>query len=100
MANHVRIYLPKEIPREGFEAQRFQKMDGYAIDAYPFQVEDPECTSGAGGDMFSEEARAMAVRTVAAHFGVSQEKTLNLFDVCIVPAVGFHGTILARRKAA
>lgn len=72
----------------------FEEMKGYAIDAYRCQ----RGTEVFGAGDFSQEARELAARTVASHFGVSVREALAQFEICIVPGIGFHGKIMAKQR--
>lgn len=76
------------------EARGFVRMPGYAIDAYKVS----ERTGNVGAGNFSEEAKELAIRTVARYYGVSISAVIKQFEVIIVPGPGFHGRILAKKK--
>ena len=87
----IPIYEEDQVPNlDGFE-----KMRGYAIDAYPYQ----RGTNMFGAGDFSEDARELAVRTVVSRFGITNQEALKQFEICIVPGISFHGRIMARRKS-
>lgn len=87
----VPIYRDGAVPNlEGFE-----EMSGLAIDAYPCQ----RGTQIFGDGDFSDDARKLAVITVAGHFGVTEQQAIDLFEICIVPHFGFHGKIMVKRKS-
>lgn len=73
---------------------KYEEMPYMAIDAYSYQIETG--TPGAGD--FSGDARHLAVRTVAAHYKLTEEHVVNEYDVIIIPGFGYHGKILAKRK--
>lgn len=87
----IPIYEEDQVPN----LEGFKEMNGYAIDAYPYQ----RGTNVFGPGDFSEYARNLAVRTVASHFGISTQEVLEQFEICIVPGIGFHGRIMAKRKS-
>ena len=90
-ASHIPIHEEGRMPNlEGFE-----EMKGYAIDAYPCQQD----TGVFGPGDFSEDARELAARTVASHFGTSVQEALAQFEICIVPGIGFHGRIMTKRRS-
>ena len=49
-------------------------------------------------DITTEKARRIAVKKVAAHFGVTEEQAVESFDICILPGSVCGDYILARRK--
>lgn len=81
----IPIYFPGEIPN----LEDYEEMSGYAIDAYPDRF---------GRNDGAEDAMKLAVTTVAAHFDITPEEALGRFEICIVPGIGYHGYILAKRK--
>ena len=81
----VPIYEEGSVPNlDGFE-----EMSGYATDAYG---------TGDFYEGFSEDAKELAVRTVARHYGISNQEAIDQFEICIVPAFSYLGKIMAKRK--
>lgn len=72
----------------------FEEMKEYAIDAYSYQ----RGTNVVGLGDFSEDARKIAAKTVAHNFGIPLQEALAQFEILIVPGIGFHGKIMAKRK--
>lgn len=86
----IPIYDRGHVP----DLRGFEKMDGYAIDAYPCQ----HGTDLYGPGDFSQDAQELALRTAASRFRISEACVLDQYEICIVPGVGFHGKIMSRRK--
>ena len=72
---------------------QFEQLPHYAIDAYSC---DTNGNPGPGD--FSQEAKEMAIRTAGAHYGLIPQEVTAQFEIIIVPGIGFHGRIFAKRK--
>ena len=89
-ATHILIYDEGQLP----DLEGFEEIKGYAVDAYPYQHSSN--TFGPGD--FSKDARELAVRLAASHYEMTIQEALQQLEICIVPAVGFHGRIMAKRS--
>ena len=83
----IQIHAKDAIPF----VEGFVEMPHLAIDAYSDQH------GMHPGGFFADEARNMAIRTVSSHFEIPEQEVLSQFNICIIPGVGFHGKIIARR---
>lgn len=67
----------------------FEEMDGFAIGAY---------SGGFSRRIAENRARHDAIMATAAHFGIDTGIVVKNYEICIVPGVGFHGRIFARKR--
>lgn len=83
--SRVPIYETGTVPSlEGFE-----EMPGYAFGAY---------VGGFSRRLAEDKARCDAVQMTAANFKVGIDVVLRNYQICIIPGLGFHGRIFAKRK--
>lgn len=89
-----RAYVDIKIHETEPDLDGYTELAGRAIDAYSAVHEPGEHEVGD----FSDDARRMAVQSVAREFGCSEKQALEQYEICISPWVSFHGKILVRSR--
>lgn len=83
--NRIPIHEPGTIP----ELSGFEEIPGYAVGAY---------VGGFDKKLAEDEARCDAVTMVAKTFKTDVQDVLRNYEIRIIPGVGFHGRIFARKR--